>query len=84
MQKAVVTVQAQEGLANRTATRFIQVANGYKSRLSVCQPGRTINAKSLLGVLSMKLGKGAEVEVTADGPDEEEALEALVAFLKAE
>ena len=84
MQKTTIIVSAQDGLTNRTATRFIEVANRYKSRLTICRPGHTINAKSLLGVLSLKVKRGDEIELMAAGPDEEKALEALVKFIEEE
>lgn len=73
--KAVVNNEV--GLHARPATFFIQKANEYKSSIWVGRDDRKVNAKSLLGVLSLGITKGSEVEITADGADEQEAVAAL-------
>ena len=73
-----VEVQNQVGLHARPATFFIQKANEYKSSIWVEKEERRVNAKSLLGVLSLGIVGGTSIKVIADGPDEEEAVEALV------
>ena len=72
-----VTVQNQVGLHARPATFFIQKANSYKSSIWVERDERRVNAKSLLGVLSMGIVKGMTVTLLADGEDEAEALKGL-------
>ena len=76
-----VTVQNQVGLHARPATFFIQKANEFKSSIWVEVEDRKINAKSLLGVLSMGITKGTRVSIIAEGPDEEEAVKALTEML---
>ena len=76
-----VTVENQVGLHARPATFFIQKANEYKSSIWVEKEERRVNAKSLLGVLSLGIVKGTEITLIANGPDEEEAVEALAALL---
>ena len=76
-----VTVKNQVGLRSRPATFFIQKANEYKSSIWVEREERRVNAKSLLGVLSLGVCKGDVVTIEADGPDEEEALEGMVALI---
>ena len=73
-----VTVQNQVGLHARPATFFIQKANNFKSSIWVSKDERKVNAKSLLGVLSLGIVKGTTITITADGKDEEEAIDALV------
>ena len=73
-----VEVQNQVGLHARPATFFIQKANEFKSSIWVEKEERRVNAKSLLGVLSLGIVGGTSIKVIADGPDEEEAVEALV------
>ena len=68
-----VVVQNQGGLRARPATFFIQKANSYKSTIWLEEGGRRINAKSLLGVLSMGIVKGTNITLISDGADEEEA-----------
>ena len=65
------------GLHARPATFFIQKANSYKSSIWVERETRRVNAKSLLGVLSLGIVKGMTITVIADGPDENEAVEGL-------
>ncbi|CDC75095.1 MAG: HPr family phosphocarrier protein [Firmicutes bacterium] len=72
-----VTIQNNVGLHARPATFFIQKANSYKSSIWVEKGDRRVNAKSLLGVLSLGIVKGMTVTLIADGADEAEALEGL-------
>jgi len=73
-----VTVQNHVGLHARPATFFIQKANEYKSTIWVEKEERRVNAKSLLGVLSLGIVGGTTVRVIADGPDEADAVDGLV------
>ena len=72
-----VTIQNNVGLHARPATFFIQKANSYKSSIWVEKDDRRVNAKSLLGVLSLGLAKGMTVTLIADGQDEGNALDGL-------
>lgn len=74
-------VSCESGLYNRQATFFIQKANEFKSSIWVEIEDRRVNAKSLLGVLSMGITKGTSVNLIAEGPDEEAAVEALSEML---
>ena len=73
-----VVVQNQVGLHARPATFFIQKANEFKSSIWVEKEERKVNAKSLLGVLSLGITKGTTIKIISDGADEEEAVTALV------
>ena len=77
-----VLVQNQVGLHARPATFFIQKANEYKSSIWGEKEERRVNAKSLLGVLSLGIVGGTSIRIIADGPDEEEAVENLVDLVK--
>ncbi len=70
-------VNNQVGLHARPATFFIQKANEFKCAIWVEKEDRKVNAKSLLGVLSLGIIKGSEIKIIADGNDEKEAVEAL-------
>ncbi len=72
-----ITVTNQVGLYARPATFFIQKANEFRSTIMVEKEERTVNAKSLLGVLSLGITKGSVIMVSAEGSDEEEAVNAL-------
>ena len=76
------TVNNQVGLHARPATFFIQKANEFKSAIWVEKDERKVNAKSLLGVLSLGIVKGTTITLIADGADEKEAVEALVELVK--
>lgn len=76
-----VVVQNQVGLHARPATFFIQKANEFKSSIWVEKDERKVNAKSLLGVLSLGITKGTEIKIMADGTDEEEAVNMLVKLI---
>ncbi len=73
-----VVVQNQEGLHARPATFFIQKANEFKSSIWVEKDERRVNAKSLLGVLSLGIIGGTQIRIIAGGVDEEAAVEELV------
>lgn len=72
-----VTVENQVGLHARPATFFIQKANEFKSSIWIERDERRVNAKSLLGVLSLGIVKGTTVNIVADGVDENEAIATL-------
>ena len=77
-----VVVQNQVGLHARPATFFIQKANEFKSSIWVEKEERRVNAKSLLGVLSLGIVKGTNIALIADGSDEKEAVDALVSLIQ--
>ncbi len=77
-----VVIQNQVGLHARPATFFIQKANEYKSSIWVEKDERKVNAKSLLGVLSLGIEGGAAIKIIVDGTDEKEALADLVALVE--
>ena len=77
MYTKIVTINNEVGLHARPATFFIQKANEFKSGIWVEKDERRVNAKSLLGVLSLGIGKGTEITLLADGSDEKEAVDAL-------
>ena len=73
-----VTVKNQVGLHARPATFFIQKANEFKSSVWVEKEERRVNAKSLLGVLSLGIVGGTTIRIIADGVDEQDAVDSLV------
>jgi phosphocarrier protein len=77
-----VVVQSQVGLHARPATFFIQKANEFKSSIWVEKGDRRVNAKSLLGVLSLGIAGGAGIRVIADGVDEVDAVDSLVSLVE--
>lgn len=81
MYRKEATVNNQVGLHARPATFFIQKANEFKCSIWVEKDERRVNAKSLLGVLSLGVVKGTTIDLIADGADEKEAIEALVELI---
>lgn len=77
-----VQVQNQVGLHARPATFFIQKANEFKSSIWVEKDERRVNAKSLLGVLSLGIVGGTTIRIIADGADEEQAVAGLVKLVE--
>jgi len=77
-----VVVRNKVGLHTRPATFFIQKANEYRSTIWVEKEERRVNAKSLLGVLSLGIIGGSNIRIVADGSDENEAVNSLVVLLE--
>jgi phosphocarrier protein len=73
-----MTITNNIGLHARPATFFIQKANTFKSSVWIEKDERKVNAKSLLGVLSLGIAKGMVVTLIADGADENEAVDGLI------
>ncbi|HUH91988.1 MAG TPA: HPr family phosphocarrier protein [Casimicrobiaceae bacterium] len=82
MQRRDVEIGIAQGLNARASTRLVQVAASYLSNVSVSRSGRKVNAKSLMGVMMLAAGPGARIVVETEGPDETQALEAIVALLE--
>ena len=73
-----------EGLHARPAVFFIQKANEFKSSIWIEKDERRVNAKSLLGVLSLGIVKGSTIALVADGADEQEAIDTLTALINSD
>ena len=77
-----VVIKNQVGLHARPATYFIQKANEFKDEIKVTKDEREVNAKSLLGELSLGITRGSSIKLTAYGETEKDAVEALVALIE--
>ena len=77
-----VTVRCEYGLHNRQATYFVQKANEFNSNIWLESGSRKMNAKSLLGIMSLGNVTGTTVTLTADGADAEAAIDALETLLQ--
>lgn len=79
-----VNVQLKSGLQARQAALFVQEANRYNSDVYLEKDEKKVNAKSIMGIMSLAISKGTQVTISADGSDEESAVEALSALIEKE
>lgn len=84
MEKRDFTITAETGIHARPATILVQTASKYNSDVTLSYEGKSVNLKSIMGVMSLGVGQGADVTITADGEDEEEAMEGIKAIMKSE
>ena len=77
-----VIVRCESGLHNKQVTYFVQKANEFKSSVWLESENRRMNAKSLLGIMSLGIVTGAAVTLSAEGPDAEDAVNALDTMLQ--
>jgi len=76
-----VTVELETGLQARPAALFVQEANRYTANLFLEKDGKRVNAKSIMGLMSLAITSGETIKLLAEGVDEEEALDHLTAFV---
>jgi phosphocarrier protein len=77
-----VTVVNQLGLHARAAARFVHLATRFESRISVRRDARDMDGKSIMGILLLAASRGSVLTITADGPDEGAAVDALVELVQ--
>ena len=82
MFKKEILVRCESGLHNKQATYFVQKANEFRSTVCLESENRRMNAKSLLGIMSLGIVTGAAVTLSADGADAEDAVNALETMLQ--
>ncbi len=80
MLKREVTIVNALGLHARAAARFVHTASAFTSQIRVTRGARTMDGKSILGLLLLSAGRGTTIEISAEGPDEQEAIDALAAL----
>ena len=81
MKKATVEIKLQNGLEARPVAMLVQVASKYESNIYLESTGKKVNAKSIMGMMSLGLDNGEKVTVTAEGTDEGEAVDAIEKYL---
>jgi len=81
MPRSEVQIVNEKGLDAPACTKVTQLAAKYQCNVSLARRGRTVNAKSLMGVMMLAAGKGSIVVLETDGPDEVEALAAIAALV---
>lgn len=77
MRSAEVTIVNRLGLHARAAAKFVQTAAGFSCTITVVRNGKEVNGKSILGIMMLAAGQGADLEIRTDGEDEESALSTL-------
>ena len=77
MKSLPVTIVNKLGLHARAATKLVNCASGFESEVSLVKGTRTVNAKSIMGVLTLAASMGTELVILTEGPDEEQAAAAL-------
>ena len=82
MVKEKIVFDCEDSLQMKTVAVLIQKASQFRSTIYLIRSGRRANAKSLLGVMSLGIENGAEIEIEAEGDDAQEAVNALMAHLK--
>ncbi len=81
MIRQAVTIQAEEGIGARVTAKIVQIANEFNSRVFIEIGTKTINAKSIMGMMSLQLSTGDNLIVAAEGTDEKEAVEKMKELL---
>ena len=84
MLKNTIVVGLKSGLEARPAALFVQIASKYESHISILLTDKQVNAKSIMGMMSLGAIKGQEITLLVDGEDEEEAMKALTNFITSE
>jgi len=81
MQQREVEIVNKLGLHARASAKLTQVAARYQSDVQMSRNGRKVNAKSIMGVMMLAAGKGSKVVIETDGPDESDAMDAIVSLI---
>lgn len=84
MEKCEFHIVAETGIHARPATLLVQAASKFNSDINLEYNGKSVNLKSIMGVMSLGVGQGADVTITADGDDAKEAIEAIADTMKKE
>jgi catabolite repression HPr-like protein len=84
MYERSVVVLLRQGLHARPAAEFVKRANTFRSQITVTKDGRSVDAKSILGLMGLAAGHGSEITISANGTDEEQAVETLVELVSQE
>lgn len=84
MEKREFHIVAETGIHARPATWLVQAASKFNSDINLEYNGKSVNLKSIMGVMSLGVGQGADVTITADGDDAKEAIEAIADTMKKE
>ncbi|MBQ1189355.1 MAG: HPr family phosphocarrier protein [Lachnospiraceae bacterium] len=81
MTKRTVTIELASGLEARPIAMLVQLASSYESKIYVESDNKKVNAKSIMGMMTLDLPVGEQVIITADGADEEKAIDEIEKYL---
>lgn len=84
MEKREFKVMAETGIHARPATLLVQAASKFSSDINLEYSGKSVNLKSIMGVMSLGVGQGSEISISAEGDDEKEAIDAIADTMKKE
>lgn len=84
MEKRDYTITAETGIHARPATILVQTASKFTSDITLTYNGKSVNLKSIMGVMSLGVGQNAEVTISAEGDDEKDAIAAIDETMKKE
>ncbi|QIH22244.1 phosphocarrier protein HPr [Lactobacillus iners] len=84
MEKREFKVIAETGIHARPATLLVQAASKFSSDINLEYSGKSVNLKSIMGVMSLGVGQGSEISISAEGYDEKEAIDAIADTMKKE
>ena len=83
MARRVVEIVNKRGLHARASAKFVKLAATFDAEVQVAKDGQSVDARSIMGLMMLAAGPGSEIEITAEGPDAEAAIEALCALVAA-
>ena len=76
-----IVIGLQDGMEARPVALFVQLAGQFESHVTVIYKGKKVNAKSIMGMMSLGIGRGEEVTILVEGPDEEYAIDQIDQYL---
>ena len=80
---AIVRIANRRGLHARASAKIVEAAARFESEIMVIKDGQSVNARSIMGLMMLAASMGSDIEITANGPDADEALTAIVALAEA-
>jgi phosphocarrier protein HPr len=79
--RRIVDIVNERGLHARASAKFVKLAGSFDAEIQVARDGQSVDARSIMGLMMLAAGIGSSVEISADGPEAEAALEALCALV---
>lgn len=81
MKCRMLTILNRLGMHARASAKFVSLASEFKSQITVTRGSREVNGKSIMGIMMLAAGKGTEIQLCAEGADQEQAVESLSALI---